>query len=205
MRVVAVAAAAVAIIVASSAPSGCGGDDTTSTVDLSAASDLGVPAFDQGFARATEPDIASILLTLNDGEIMVAQAVKARLTSAAAADFAQKMIDMHGAAKARQTALFQQLALTPNDNNRFTMKLMMETSQVIATAGHLAGAQLDRFYVDTQVDMHKEALDLIDFVLLPNAATAALVSEIMATRATVMMHLDAATALQAALAVDAGI
>jgi putative membrane protein len=203
MRIVRLSLASVLITLVVTA-TGCGGDDTSSSMDLSIGSDLAT-AFDQGFARASEADIASILLTLNAGEIMVAEAAQPGLTTAGARDFAQMMIDMHGAASTRQMALFKQLGITPNDNNMFTMKLTAEATRIIGVLGNLGGAELDRFYVDTQVQMHSGALDLIDFVMLPNAKTPMLVSEIMTTRVTVAAHLDAAKALQGSLAADGGI
>jgi putative membrane protein len=184
---------------------GCGGDDNNGSPDLDAVSDLGVPAFDQGFARASEADIASILLTLNTGEVMVAQAALPKLATTAARNFAQMMIDMHGAARTREVALFQQIGITPNDNNAFTIKLTAETNQAVTIIGRLSGGELDRFYIDTQVDMHKEALDLIDFVMLPNATTPALVTEIVTTRAAVVTHLNIASMLQATFGTDGGL
>src|SRR4051812_35584652 len=205
IRTLHVASFLTALVVVAAA--GCGGDDTTSNnLDLSSSADVGAPApFDQGFARASEADIASILLTLQSGEIMVAQAAQPNLITSGARDFAQMMIDMHGAAKTRETALFAQLSITPNDDNMFTIKLVAETTRIIGVIGHLGGAELDRFYIDSQVDMHKGALDLVDFVLLPNASTPALIAEIMTTRTAVVTHLDAAKALQGSLAADGGI
>jgi putative membrane protein len=127
------------------------------------------------------------------------------LATTAARNFAQMMIDMHGAARTREVALFQQIGITPNDNNAFTIKLTAETNQAVTIIGRLSGGELDRFYIDTQVDMHKEALDLIDFVMLPNATTPALVTEIVTTRAAVVTHLNIASMLQATFGTDGGL
>lgn len=183
---------------------GCDNDNGNGA-DLGAADLGGAALFDQGFARATEADVASILLTVNAGEIMVAEAAQPGLATQAAKDYAQMMIDMHSAARTRQLALFQQLAITPNDANPFTQMLMVETARILTIIPNLGGVELDRFYVDTQVQMHQSALDLVDFVLLPNSATPALVQELMTTRTAIVQHLALAKQLQSSLAGDGGV
>lgn len=161
--------------------------------------DLGTGQNDGGLTALSQGDIAAILDTLNTGEIMEAQTAQSRgLTVAAVNDFAMTMITAHGMAKTREDQLFVQLGITPTPND-VTAMLMMSSSHIIAVLNGLSGRALDEGYVDSQVAAHQDALDKIDYLLMPNATSSALQNELTTIRATVAMHLEMAQALQTQL------
>jgi putative membrane protein len=68
----------------------------------------------------------------------------------------------------------------------------------------LMGAAFDKAYIDSQVEMHTTALQLLDTQLIPSAMNAEIKTEMTAMRATVAEHLDAAKDLQSSLSADGG-
>jgi putative membrane protein len=76
------------------------------------------------------------------------------------------------------------------------MMVMARGNMTVNMLTPLGGAAFDTAYVNSQVQMHGEALMLLEQRPIPSAQSAMLRSELTAIRASVVMHLAAARALQ---------
>jgi predicted outer membrane protein len=185
----------------------CSGDDSAVTVTQDAGGggttppDASVPAdasTDDAVVEAVqEPQIADVLLTVNRRELQQGQIAQTYAVTPQVQTFASLMVDEYTAINARQEALIATLGLTPADSatNR---QLQSEADDVILQLQKLPD-DFERVYIDAQVAAHAEVLNLIDRQLLPAAASDGMQAELVALRAAVSSHLDAARIVQSAV------
>jgi hypothetical protein len=108
--------------------------------------------------------IASMIQTLNDGEIMQATAVLPLTEEEPAEDFANRMIDEHQGANAELDAVLFQLQIIPLDNS-VSVTLRDEVEGSIGTIPLTTSEGAARSYLLMQVQMHEAALILVNSVL----------------------------------------
>jgi putative membrane protein len=166
------------------------------SIDASLRPDGGLDATTADAARdaaiaLTEAQVVGIATTINTGEIEAGMLASTKATSDDVREFASMMVTMHGAANTRAAAL----GVAPATSTPMTQLMMMSTATLQALTASPQGAQFDQAYVQSQVTMHQEALTTFDSLLLPNATTPALVSELTRTRGEVAMHLSQARGL----------
>jgi predicted outer membrane protein len=147
-------------------------------------------------AALSDAQIAAVTTAANTGEIQLANLALNRATIPEVRAFAQEMIDMHGAAQARSTALLQALNLVPVMNNLST-QLEQDAQQVATMLQNTQAAGFDLAYVQSQVDIHTQVLEIFDRVLLPSVTAPALRTDLTLARADVQRHLMQAQMLLA--------
>jgi putative membrane protein len=142
----------------------------------------------------TDGSILHIAMTLNQGEVMTNQPGITKATSDSLRQFAQQMVTEHG-----QTA---QLVQTTATNAGITLRsniistMLNNSAQgVAAKLNAMSGVAFDTTYIQAQVTMHHQALDMLDFTLIPRAQNAQVKTLLTDMRAAVMMHLTHAQAL----------
>jgi putative membrane protein len=137
-----------------------------------------------------------VMLEANNGEIAAGAQALARAQASAVRDFAMMMISDHTDANQRLAMLAQNLGIMPVDSpQRRTLAMMAQAA--LDQLWQTSGAAFDMAYVQSQVVMHQQVLQLLDNVLIPGAQNMQLKTELMAARMTVAMHLAAAQALLA--------
>jgi putative membrane protein len=178
---------------------GCDDDDNDDNIqDLGVSHDLSANTGDlsmnaDGFsARMTQPQSAQLVLTLNNGEVLVAQAVQARLTNAPILQFANDMISMHSAAAAEAMATFQKAGITPQPSQA---SLALENAATMMANQLSTMSSPDQAYIEGQVAMHTQALLLIDCVIRPGVSNASFITLLGSMRMDVVDHLQRATML----------
>jgi putative membrane protein len=144
----------------------------------------------------SDGQVGQVAITLNEGEVSAAQTAEPRLTQAAVRDFAQRMITEHSAANARLGEQFSAENLNPLDSP--VSQALKQMSDELANQLRMqTSPQLDNTYVLSQVQMHAQALALIDCSLVPNARNEvlrnALVNDL---RPSVQEHLGVAVMLR---------
>lgn len=148
----------------------------------------------------TDNQISAIMQTINTGEIQAGTLASTKGTNASVKGFAMSMVSMHMAAETRRAAL----NLQPMQSDIST-GLMAQAATVMQNLTNAPmGATFDIMYMESQVMMHRMALDLIDGTLLRQAMAQALRNELMTARAEVNMHLTMAMQIRATLS-DAGV
>ena len=136
-------------------------------------------------AVTEDPDILHVFITSNRGEVMTSQPFVEQFESNEVRDFAMMMVRDHTAANERAGAL----PIEPDDN-RVSRRLTAMAEAKARELGDFGGADLDRAYMDAQIQMHTQTLDMLDRVLIPNATDPALRSLLQNARPTVAAHLQ---------------
>jgi putative membrane protein len=144
----------------------------------------------------TDAQIAAVTTAANTGEIQLGNLALARARLPEVRAFAQEMIDMHGAAQARATAVAQTLNIVPTMNDLST-QLEQDAQQVATMLQNTPAAGFDLAYTQSQVDIHTQVLEIFDRVLLPSATAPALKTDLTLARADVQRHLMQAQMLLA--------
>jgi putative membrane protein len=175
-----------------------GGSVVVSTAGSTSSADAGLPAGDAGPASALDDgQILYAADTLNAGEVEQARAALPKLTNGGVRDFAQQMIDEHGAARDRLLQLAEDQTIDPAQSDVAEELRSKSQSNVESLLG-AARSTSDALYIELQVSAHVDALELLD--QLSSAADAEpLRQELIAQRGSVQTHLDRARALNDAV------
>ena len=88
--------------------------------------------------------------------------------------------------------------MSPSDN-AVAMQLKSDAQSTMDSLKTMSGADFDKAYMDSQVKMHQQVLDLIDNKLIPAAKDADLKTELQTIRPKIAEHLKMATEIQASL------
>ena len=137
--------------------------------------------------KLTEGQVVKWLMVSNMGEVEDGQLVLKKATIPAARNFAQRMIDDHGAALARVQALTSKLGLTPMESEDSREKeISAEIDDAILNA--LPSPIFNLAYIHIEVLNHYDNLSTIDDDLLPSSCTPELKAEVQAERNVIAMH-----------------
>jgi putative membrane protein len=136
----------------------------------------------------SDGEIFAIETVLNDGEVSLGEMMKKRGTSARVKDFAGLMIVQHRDAqtKAKAIAVRNRIAAADDETSNTLKKEITDTAVELQTKN---GGELDRAYIESQVRMHKEALDIVDDQLLTSVKNGELKDHLSAVRHHVADHL----------------
>ncbi|HEY6024685.1 MAG TPA: DUF4142 domain-containing protein [Pseudolabrys sp.] len=136
---------------------------------------LSAPAFAQGAAKPTDPQIAHIAYTAGQLDIEAAKQALAKSKNKEVRGFAEDMVRDHTAVNKQALALVKKLKVTPEDND--TSRSL--TKQAAAKRDELAkldGAAFDKAYVANEVAYHKTVNGALESTLIPSANNAELKS-----------------------------
>jgi len=154
----------------------------------------------------SDAQIASVLLTADDGEVQQNTLAASKAIAPAARAFAQDLVNMHRAAASRLTTLLTTLNLNAQGNT-VTDSLRKDSERIVAKLQDEPSVTFDMAYLQSQIDVHIKVLNLIDQTLLPSAKNEQLRNEIAVVRGEVALHLARARMLAETLNldVDAGV
>ncbi|HEY0157266.1 MAG TPA: DUF4142 domain-containing protein [Thermoanaerobaculia bacterium] len=138
-----------------------------------------------------EGDIAAIVTAANEGEIQQGQAASTRATNADVRAFAQMMVADHTAALNTARDTFNRAGINASDNT-IANTLRASSQTTVTNLNTYSGADFDRAYMRTQVDLHAWLLNVLDVSLIPSAVTPELRTLLQTQRASVAAHLDQA-------------
>ena len=175
----------IALLVAS-----CRSGDVNSSVQDAVAMTSASEGFSSGRAM-TLVDAGSIAHAINDGEIQLAQIAVSRASSPDVRNYAQMMIDDHTSANRQLEGAGYRFV-----KNDVTDVVGSNVRKTMDDLRNRTGADFDRAYLDSQIMMHKDALDTFKSAILPNAQDKTLHPILMTMRDQVQTHLDSARALQ---------
>ena len=151
---------------------------------------------DGGRNDITDPQVLDIGRTLHQGEVDLGRLASERATDARVREYAQRMVTEHSDAIGRGDQLAASLGLTPMPHD-ISRDLQKEVTEVGNKLREKTGVDFDEAYIDSQVKMHSDALELIRDKLLPNARAEPLKSELRSVDASVVTHLAHARSLDA--------
>ena len=147
-----------------------------------------------GTTTMTEANVFAALSAANAAEVEHSKVAVDKATNADVKAFAQMMIDEHTAMAKQGDELAVRLNDTPAPND-VANGLRDESTKDVNDLTAKTGSDFDNEYIDEQIDMHQETLDLLDR-LDDNATNADLKAMIEQAKPKVQQHLDRAKAIK---------
>ena len=145
-----------------------------------------------------DPHTVGIVIAANQGEIDQGNAAASRATNPDVRAFAQMMVTDHTTALAAVRDTSARAGLTPLDNDT-TAALQRGSRETIANLDTWKGADYDRNYIQSQIDIHQWLLNQLDRVLIPTTRNRDLRSLLETQRAAVAAHLEQARQIRGRL------
>ena len=138
---------------------------------IAAVSLLGSPAFAQGAAKPTDPQIAHIAYTAGVIDIAAAKQAMTKASHKDVKAFAADMLRDHEAVNKQALDLVKKLKVTPEDNDT-SKALSKQAADKHAELEKLKGAEFDKAYAANEVAYHKAVNGALETLLIPNASNA---------------------------------
>jgi putative membrane protein len=146
-------------------------------------------------AQLSDPQIADIALAAHNIDIARGKLALSKTKNDEVKQFAQQMIDDHGAGVKEAVALATRLGVKPEKND--TSKSLEEgAKKATARLKKESAAKFDRDYIDTEVQYHQAVIDAVKNALIPNAQNKDLKQLLTDTVPTLEGHLKHAQNVQ---------
>jgi len=142
----------------------------------------------------TDANVAEALTVANQGEVDYSQIGADKATSASVKKFAQMMVKDHSAMLDAVKGLATKLNVTPAANDKVS-DLQKENQKDITDLNAKTGKDFDKEFMEEQVDMHQETLDLLND-LDSKTTNADMKTAIAEAKPKVQAHLDQAKAIK---------
>jgi putative membrane protein len=168
--------------------------DSAAASTMAPAPDTAKPAA----AALNDAQIAHVAVTANSIDSAAGVMAKQKGSSKAAKDFAQTMINDHGAVNKQAVALAKKLNVTPEDND-VSKSLKSGADASTSNLQGKSGADFDKAYIDHEVAFHQTVLDALDKTLIPGAQNAELKALLTKVRPSIAAHLERAKGIQTSL------
>lgn len=195
------AARAAALILTFGVLGACAGDDdadTTMADTLAVPMDTGAAMTPPPAERLNDAQIAKIVMVVNTADSAGGTLAQQKAQNAEVKQFGQLMVTDHGALNKQTQQLAQRLGVTPEDSP-VSQQLQTKTQQTAQHLQGLSGAEYDRQYIQHEVEMHQQALQMLDQQLLPNAQNPDLKKLLQDARPIYEGHLQRAQQVQSAV------
>jgi putative membrane protein len=167
------------------------GTDTLATTPPATA-ETPSPTTDMG--AWSDGNVVDVLTVANQGEVDYSQIAVDKATNASVKEFARLMVKDHGAMIESVKGLASRLNVTPMSNEKVS-DLKEENQKDINDLNAKTGADFDKEFMDEQIDMHQETLDLLND-LDGRTTNADLKAAIAEAKPKVQAHLDRAKAIK---------
>jgi putative membrane protein len=145
-----------------------------------------------------DAQIAAIAITANLIDIEAGKLAQFKSSNTEVQFFAQRLVTDHGVTYESLTELIKRIKITPQDNPT-SQSLKSEAQKNVAKLTRLRGAAFEREYIDHEVAFHRQMLETIDKVLLPNVENELLKGSLAKMRPAFFSHLKHALRMQASL------
>jgi len=143
----------------------------------------------------TDANVVDVITVANQGEIDYSQLGVEKATNPSVKQFAQLMVKDHGTMLDGVKSLASKLNLTPSPNDKVNDLQKENQKDISDLNGKKAGKDFDHEFMEEQVDMHQETLDLLND-LDSKTTNADLKAAIAEARPKVQAHLDQAKAIK---------
>ena len=170
-------------------------EETTDTLATTPPATATTPAAGDVTSAWTDANVVDVLSVANQGEVDYSQIGVEKATNPSVKQFAQLMVKDHGTMLDAVKSLASKLNVTPAANDKVT-DLQKESQKDIADLnGKTVGKDFDHEFMEEQVDMHQETLDLLND-LDSRTTNADLKAAIAEAKPKVQAHLDQAKAIK---------
>lgn len=150
----------------------------------------------------SDGEIVAITETVNRGEIEQAKEAQKKSKNPQVKKFAAHMISAHTQSNKKGEAWTQKAGLTPTDSS-ISSELHATGQQRLEALKTATPTEVDKAYVDAQVEQHEAVLGLLNDRMIPSATNPELKAALEETRAMVEKHIAEAKKLQAAVGTGA--
>jgi len=137
--------------------------------------------------QLTDARIVAIVMALNELEIQSSNPALTRSTDEDVKNYAQMMTDAHN----QKLEALRQLGIE-QEPNEVSQTLRDTAKGVQAKLGEQSGGGFDAQYMQLQISLHQNALNLLDYTLIPQTQDNNLRQQLIEMRAKVDNHLQAA-------------
>jgi putative membrane protein len=168
-------------------------DQTTDTLTTTPPATAATPA--PADAAWTDANVVDVLTVANQGEVDYSQIGAQKATRADVKKFAQMMVKDHGTMLDAVKSLATRLNVTPASNDKANDLKEENTKDINDLNGKTVGKDFDDEFMEEQVDMHQETLDLLND-LDSRTTNADLKAAIAEAKPKVQAHLDQAKAIK---------
>jgi putative membrane protein len=170
-------------------------DQTADTLATTPPATAATPATGDVANTWTDANVVDVLTVANQGEVDYSQVGVDKATNPSVKQFAQMMVKDHGDMLTSVKNLSTKLNVTPAANDKVN-DLQKENQKDIADLnGKTVGKDFDKEFMEEQVDMHQETLDLLND-LDSKTTNADLKAAIAEARPKVQAHLDQAKSIK---------
>ena len=143
----------------------------------------------------TDANVVDVLTVANQGEVDYSQLGVEKATNPSVKQFAQLMVKDHGAMLDAVKSLTSKLNVTPTANDKVNDLQKENQKDITDLNGKKVGKDFDKEFMDEQVDMHQETLDLLND-LDSKTTNPDLKAAIAEAKPKVQAHLDQAKAIK---------
>ncbi len=150
-------------------------------------------------AKAKQPvksdgEALGVMMAIDDGEVQMAELAKKHAESADVKQFAGMLSTQHQQAMGKLRNLQGKTKIELKDSDAASM-IKGDFSQDMTALRDKKGKEFDRLFMDAQVRMHKESIDVIDNRVLPGVTNGQLKASIDASRRQMSDHLAKAESI----------
>ena len=168
-------------------------EQTTDTLTTTPPATAATPA--PAEAAWTDANVVDVLTVANQGEVDYSQIGAEKATRADVKKYAQMMVKDHGTMLEAVKSLATRLNVTPATNDKANDLKEENTKDINDLNAKTVGKDFDNEFMEEQVDMHQETLDLLND-LDSRTTNADLKAAIAEAKPKVQAHLDQAKALK---------
>ena len=170
-------------------------DQTTDTLATTPPATAATPATGDVANTWTDANVVDVLTVANQGEVDYSQVGVDKATNPSVKQFAQMMVKDHGDMLASVKNLSTKLNVTPAANDKVNDLQKENQKDITDLNGKTVGKDFDKEFMEEQVDMHQETLDLLND-LDSKTTNADLKAAIAEAKPKVQAHLDQAKSIK---------
>jgi putative membrane protein len=145
--------------------------------------------------KLTDPEIASVAVTVNQIDINYAKIAKEKSKNADILKFASTMTTDHQSVIDQAVALVKKLGVTPKDND-ISKKLNADAETTKKMLLSKSGNAFNKAYIDNEVACHKAVIETVQNLLIPQAQNAELKALLEKVLPILKSHLEHAEMVQ---------
>lgn len=145
-----------------------------------------------------DAEIAQIVVTANDADIANGKLAEEKATNADVKAFAHRMIGEHTDVNKQAQDLVAKLKIKP-EGSMVSKELKAEAMAAMAKLKLLSGAAFDKAYIENEIKLHKDVIDVADNKLVPSVKNEELKALLVKVRPALVSHLEHAQKIQGQL------
>jgi putative membrane protein len=142
-----------------------------------------------------DPQIAHIVVTANQVDIENGQLAKKKASREDVHAYAHRMISDHTDVNKQATDLAAKLNVTPEDNP-VSKSLKADGKKNLGKLKNLSGSEFDKAYIDAEIKLHQQVIDVADTKLVPSVKNEELKALLVKVRPALVSHLEHAQKIQ---------